>query len=144
MNKRTRRLRQESLDLLPSISSERAELLTDFYQEHLGRHSVPVLRALSFKHLCENKTLYLGEEELIVGERGPRPKAVPTYPELTCHTLDDLRVLNSRRKNNYDVDDECLRLYEDKVIPYWRGRTMRERIFSSLNDEWQTAYDAGM
>ena len=47
-------------------------------------------------------------EELIVGERGPSPKAVPTYPELTCHSLEDLQVLNSRRKVHYAVDDAAV------------------------------------
>jgi len=144
MNERTRRLRQESLDLRPSISSERAELLTDFYQEHFGRHSVPVLRALSFFHLCQNKTLYLGEEELIVGERGPRPKAVPTYPELNCHSLEDLRILDSRPKTSYQVPERCLEAYERKVIPYWQGRSMRDRIFADLPAEWHEAYEAGI
>ena len=82
MNERTTRLRRTSLDAAPSISHERAELITDFYRTNEGRYSVPVMRARSFLHLCEHKTIYLGEDELIVGERGPRPKAVPTYPEL--------------------------------------------------------------
>ena len=144
MNEKTRRLRRESLDLRPSISSERAELLTDFYQEHSGRHSVPVMRALSFYHLCQNKTLYLGEEELIVGERGPRPKAVPTYPELNCHSLEDLEILDSRPKTSYQVPQRCLEAYESKVIPYWQGRSMRDRIFANLAAEWHEAYEAGM
>ncbi len=144
MNEKTRRLRRESLDLRPSISSERAELLTDFYQEHSGRHSVPVMRALSFYHLCQNKTLYLGEEELIVGERGPRPKAVPTYPELNCHSLEDLEILDSRPKTSYQVPERCLEAYESKVIPYWQGRSMRDRIFANLAAEWHEAYEAGM
>ena len=96
MNPRTARLRQESLDAVPTISAERALLLTEFYRENLGRLSTPLLRARSFLHLCANKTLYLGEGELIVGERGPLPKAVPTYPELTCHSVEDLTVLDSR------------------------------------------------
>ena len=75
MNDRTRRLRKESLDTEPSISSERAEILTRFYRAELGKHSVPVMRALAFRYLCEHKALYLGDDELIVGERGPRPKA---------------------------------------------------------------------
>ncbi len=144
MNDRTRRLRQQSLDAMPSISSERAELLTDFYQEHLGRHSVPVLRAMSFFHLCQNKTLYLGEEELIVGERGPSPKAVPTYPELTCHSLEDLRILDSRPKTSYQVPEHCLEAYESRVIPYWQGRSLRDQIFAALPREWHEAYEAGI
>jgi formate C-acetyltransferase len=144
MNARTTLLRQESLDAIPTISAERALLLTDFYRENLGRLSTPVLRARSFHHLCAKKTLFLGDGELIVGERGPRPKAVPTYPELTCHSLEDLRVLDSRPKTWYRVAPEVLAAYEETVIPFWRGRSMREQIFPALPPEWHAAYGAGV
>ncbi len=144
MTDRTAKLRRESLDTPPSISAERAVLLTEFYQANAGLFSVPVLRAKSFSHLCEHKTIYIGASELIVGERGPAPKAVPTFPELTCHSVEDLRILNSRPKTWYRVSDECIRLYEEKVIPYWRGRSLRDQIFAALPEEWLAAYNAGM
>ncbi|MBT8479692.1 MAG: formate C-acetyltransferase/glycerol dehydratase family glycyl radical enzyme, partial [Gemmatimonadetes bacterium] len=105
MTDRTKRLRQESLEAVPSISAERAVLVTAFYEEYLGRLSTPVLRAQTFLHLCEHKTLYHGYGELIVGERGPEPKAVPTFPELTCHSVEDLRILDSRPKTRYSVPE---------------------------------------
>ena len=117
MNDRTAKLRQQSLDAPPRISAERAVLLTEFYQTNAGLFSVPVMRAKSFLHLCQHKTIYLGAGELIVGERGPAPKLVPTFPELTCHSIEDLKILNSRPKTWYRVDDEAIRLYEEKVIP---------------------------
>jgi formate C-acetyltransferase len=144
MNERTSKLRDLSLGIAPSISGERARLVTEFYQANNGRFSVPMMRARAFYHLCAHKTLYIGEDELIVGERGPRPKAVPTFPELTCHSVEDMRILNSRPKTWYRVDEETIRLYEEKVIPYWRGRSMRDRMFQELPDEWKNAYDAGM
>lgn len=144
MTPRTATLRQESLDTPPSISGERARLITEFYQAHDGRFSTPVMRARAFLHLCQHKTIYIGRGELIVGERGPRPKAVPTFPELTCHSVEDLRILNTRPKTWYRVDEECLRLYEEKVIPYWRGRSMRDRMFEELPAEWKEAYEAGI
>ena len=144
MNARTSKLRQESLEAKPSISPERTVLVTEFYQANEGKHSVPVMRAMAFLHLCRQKTIYLGPDELIVGERGPRPKAAPTFPELTCHSLDDLRILNSRPKTSYAVDDECLRVYAEKIIPYWRGRSMRDRMFQELPPEWLDAYEAGV
>lgn len=144
MNERTRRLRQESLDARPSVSPERAILVTEFYQSNEGKYSVPVMRAMAFHHLCRHKTIYLGPGELIVGERGPRPKAAPTFPELTCHSLDDLRILNSRPLTSYAVDEECLRVYEERIIPYWRGRSMRDRMFQQLPPEWHEAYQAGL
>jgi pyruvate formate-lyase/glycerol dehydratase family glycyl radical enzyme len=144
MNERTARLRQESIEAVPRISPERANLLTDFYQTNEGKYSVPVMRARSFYYLCEHKTIYLGKDELIVAERGPRPKAVPTYPELTCHSLEDLRILNSRPKTNYVADEECFKIYTEKIIPYWRDRSLRTRLFQKLPTEWHQAYQAGM
>jgi formate C-acetyltransferase len=144
VNPRTARLRKESLDAFPAISPERALLMTEFYQANQGRYSVPVMRAKSFYYLCERKTIYIGKEELIVGERGPAPKAVPTYPELTCHSLEDLQILNSRPKTSYAVDETCMAIYRETIIPYWRGRSMRDRMFSELPPEWKEAYSAGM
>ena len=144
MNERTDRLRQASLNAAPCISAERANLLTDFYQANDGKYSVPVMRARSFLYLCEHKTLFLGTEELIVGERGPRPKAVPTYPELTCHSLEDLRILNSRPKTSYAVDKECARVYGEKIIPYWSERNTRTRIFQEMSTDWRRDYEAGI
>ena len=144
MTKRTAKLRRQSLETAPSISHERALLLTEFYQANLGRFSAPVMRARSFLHLCERKTLHIGEDELIIGERGPRPKACPTFPELTCHSVEDLEILHSRPLTHYSVDPECLRIYREHVIPYWRGRSLRDQIFAELPPEWKAAYDAGV
>ncbi len=144
MNERITFLRKQSFEAQPSISIERGLLETEFYRENNGKYSLPVLRALAFKHICEHKTLYIGEQELIVGERGPSPKAVPTFPELTCHTGEDLRILNSREMTSYRVNEEDIDRYEKEVVPYWQGRSMRDRIFSHVSREWKSAYEAGL
>jgi len=144
MNKRIQQLRKLSFDAEPSISIERAIHQTVFYREHYGKHSIPVLRALTFLDHCQKKTLYFGDGELIVGERGPFPKAVPTFPELTCHSVEDFHVLNTRDQQRYTTDQEDIDIYEKEVIPYWQGRTQRERIFNHVPKEWQQAYEAGL
>jgi formate C-acetyltransferase len=144
MNSRISHLREQSFTATPSISIERALLETEFYQENEGKCSLPVLRARWFKYLCERKSLYIGPGELLVGERGPAPKAVPTFPELTCHSGDDLRILNDRTMTSYRVAEEDIRRYEEEVIPYWQGRSMRDRIFSEVPEEWRQAYEAGL
>ncbi|MGP8068824.1 MAG: trans-4-hydroxy-L-proline dehydratase [Candidatus Bathyarchaeia archaeon] len=143
MNERVRKLRQQSLDTKPRISSERAELMTDFY-EHSTESSAPIRRALAFKHLTENKTIYIGNDELIVGERGPAPKATPTYPELCCHSLKDLQILNDRKKIPFTVNDQTREIYQERIIPFWRGRTIRDTIFSEMSEDWKAAYEAGI
>jgi pyruvate formate-lyase/glycerol dehydratase family glycyl radical enzyme len=144
MNPRIRRLRKRSFEAQPSISIERALHQTAFYKQHNGKYSVPVMRALTFLDHCKKKTIYLGEDELIVGERGPFPKAVPTFPELTCHSEEDFHVLNNREQQRYTIDQEDIDTYAREVIPYWKGRTQRERIFNHVPEEWQRAYEAGL
>lgn len=144
MTERIGRLRNRSLNAPVVLDYERAEIITDFYRENSGKHSIPVMRARAFYEICAKKTVYIGEDELIVGERGPYPKAVSTYPELTCHTLDDLEALDTRKFNPYRVTEACRRIYREKIIPYWHGKTMRERIFGGLDKEWKQAYEAGI
>jgi len=145
MNERVKKLRQQSVETAPYISSERAELITEFYQGDAPlRESVPVCRALAFKHIMENKTICIKDGELIVGERGPAPKATPTYPELCCHTIEDFEILSTRDKTRFDVSDEVKAVYRDKIIPFWSGKTMREKLFAAMAPAWHTAFDAGV
>ena len=103
-----------------------------------------LFRSLNFMEICKKKTIYIGNEELIVGERGERPKAVSTFPELTCHSVEDLNVLNTREQQRYLISEREIEIYKKEVIPYWEGRTQRERIFSHVPDEWKAAYESGV
>lgn len=144
MNERIQKLRKLSVEAEPSLTIERTLCETAFYKENFGKLSVPVLRAANFLDYCQKKTIYIGEGELIVGERGPKPKCVPTFPELTCHSVEDLNVLNTRELQRYTISQEDIDTYAREVIPYWAGKTQRERIFSHVPQEWRLAYEAGM
>ena len=144
LSPRIQRLRQQNSDTPTTLSIERALIETEFYKENYGTMPTPVLRARNFYEICKKKTIYIGSDELIVGERGPVPKAVPTFPELTCHSVDDLHVLNERELQRYTISQEDIDTYEREVIPYWRGKTQRERIFNHVSREWEEAYHAGV
>ena len=144
MTARVARLRQRSLDAKPSISSQRAELMTKFYAQQTALSSTPVFRALSFKYILENEEIYLGEDELIVGEKGHAPKASPTFPELCCHTLSDLDILDSREKIPFSVSGDVRQVYVEQIIPFWQRRSMRELIFNEMTGEWKDCYEAGI
>jgi formate C-acetyltransferase len=145
MSERVARLRERSQAAVPRVSIERARLLTRFYAAEADRQvSAPVLRAKAFVYLLEHKTIWIGEDELIVGERGEAPRATPTFPELCCHTLQDLDILDTREKIPFRVAPEVRAYYEAEAIPFWQGRTMRDRIFAAMAPEWLAAYEAGV
>jgi formate C-acetyltransferase len=145
MTDRIKNLREQSLHAVPSISAERALLVTEFYQSEAVRNlSAPVVRALAFEYILEHKQICINEEELIVGERGPAPKACPTYPEICIHSPDDLDILNSRKKVSFRVDEETKKNYTDRIVPFWKGRSTRDRIMQTMEPEWLNAFQAGV
>ncbi|BBO91144.1 trans-4-hydroxy-L-proline dehydratase [Desulfosarcina ovata] len=145
MNARILRLRTRSLEAQPSLSDERARLLTRFYQSGVARtQPVPVQRAMAFAHIMANKTIPIDPDELIVGERGPAPKSTPTYPEVCIHSPEDLAIISGREKVAFAVDESVRKAYAQEVIPFWQGHSIRETLFSHLPDDWKLAYDAGI
>ncbi|MDA3822154.1 MAG: glycyl radical protein [Bacteroidales bacterium] len=145
LTKRIQQLRTNSLNAEYKLSAERALLMTEFYRnDKVYDYSVPVQRALSFEYLFRHKHLCVLEGELIIGERGPAPKASPTYPEITLHSIEDLLILNSREKVSFTVDEETRKSFEEVIIPFWIGKTNRDRVFNTMTDEWHAAYEAGV
>lgn len=145
LSARIKKLREQSLNAGNRISAERALLITEFYRSGVAdAEPVPVQRALSFRYILEHKYICINEGELIVGERGPAPKATPTYPEICVHSLKDLEILHNREKVSFKSDEATRAAYRDVIIPYWTGKSNRDRIFKSLPQEWKEAYDAGI
>ncbi len=145
MNKRIEKLRSDSLNAVNRVSLERAKLLTEFYHtDEIRGKSIPVIRAMAFRYILEKKELYINRGELIVGERGPEPKATPTYPEVCIHTVEDLELIDSRPKVSFKIDEKLKRIYTKEIIPFWKNRSIRDMMFNRLSDEWKDAYEAGV
>ncbi|AEG58795.1 trans-4-hydroxy-L-proline dehydratase [Desulforamulus ruminis] len=144
MNERIRKLRRQSVTVEPTISLERALLVTEAYEKYHGTVETPVLRALTFKHILENKTLCINEGELIVGEKGEGPQSAPTYPELCCHTLEDFAIMNNREKISFKTNDQDRKIQEERIIPYWQNRSLRKAIFGHMSPEWVDCYESGI
>lgn len=142
---RIRRLRRISVsECEPCISMERAVLLTEAYKKYEGTVSAPVLRGLAFKHIMENRTLYIEKGSIIVGEKGHKPWAAPTFPELCCHTLEDFDNMNQREKVYFRVTEQDKRIQKDVIIPYWKDRAMMSKINQLLPEEWHKLFQAGL
>jgi formate C-acetyltransferase len=45
---------------------------------------------------------------------------------------------------SFKVSKETFEAYENNIIPFWKGRTQRDRLFASMSDQWIKAYQAGV
>ncbi|MCK5838866.1 MAG: glycyl radical protein [Bacteroidales bacterium] len=145
MNERIKKLRTQSLKAVNRISPERALLVTHFYKSSENLEvSVPVKRALCLKYILEYKRICINDGELIVGERGPAPKATSSYPEICLHSEKDLKILDSRPKVSFKADEETKRAYKEIIAPFWEGKSHRDRLIYEMDSEWIDAYEAGV
>ena len=145
LSERVKKLREQSLNAVEKISAERALLITQFYKSDEARElSAPVKRAKAFEYLLKNKKICINDGELIVGERGPAPKETPTYPEISLHSMQDLDILNTREKVFFRVDEEVKNIYKNEIIPFWKGKSNRDRIMGLMTTEWHNSYNAGL
>lgn len=144
MNERIQKLRDISVNTPVHIDLERAKIETDFYRENDGKYSIPVMRAMVLKEYFSKKTLYFGDGELIVGEKGKDPQASPTFPELCCHSEEDMIVMSDRKLVSFHTTVEDRELQKKEIIPFWEGRTIREKILASMKPEWHECYEAGV
>ena len=144
MNLRIKKLRHQSESTTPEIFMERAMLMTDAYKKYEGSVSIPEMRALSMKEIFSRKTITIEPGELIVGDKGAGPQSTPTFPELCCHTLDDMHVMNDRDLICFKVSEDDLKKQEETIIPYWEKRSIRHKIINSMTQEWRDCYEAGI
>lgn len=144
MNARIRALRQESLDTQPRLSMERARIETETYREYEGKVSVPELRALVLKRYFSEKAISIHPGELIVGEKGDGPQVSPTFPELCCHTIKDMHVMNDRELINFTNTEADRKFQQEVIIPFWEERSIRHKIFEHMTQEWKAAYECGI
>lgn len=144
MNERIQRLREQSVTTPVHIDLERAKIETDFYKENDGKYSVPVMRAMTLKEYFSKKTLYFGDDELILGEKGKNPQASPTFPELCCHSEEDMKVMSERKLVSFHTTEEDRKMQAAEIIPFWKGRTIREKLLSRMTPEWHDCYEAGI
>ena len=119
-------------------------LMTDAYKKYEGEVSIPELRALSMKEIFSRKTITIEDGELIVGDKGAGPQSTPTFPELCCHTLEDMKVMNDRELICFKVSDEDMKQQEETIIPFWEKRSIRHKIINSMSQEWKDCYEAGI
>jgi trans-4-hydroxy-L-proline dehydratase len=145
MTERVQQLRKQSLEAINRLDHERAFLVTKFYREMADiNEAIPIQRSRCFSYILENKKIYTGKGELIVGERGPAPKATSTFPEVNLHSMEDLEILSTRPKVSFAVSEETKSAYRDEIIPFWEGRTNRDKLMALMSPSWKTAYEAGV
>ncbi|MBN2072926.1 MAG: formate C-acetyltransferase/glycerol dehydratase family glycyl radical enzyme [Actinobacteria bacterium] len=144
MNKRIEILLNNFIESQASICTERAKIYTDFYK---ANESLPVQkkRALVLDEILKKMTIYIQDEELIVGNQACRIHAAPLFPEFGVEWIkEEIGDFDKRKRDKFLVPDEVLVEFE-KIYDYWKGKThddiVNSRIREGFDDRILSVYD---
>jgi len=110
------------------ICPERARLLTEAYRESEGQPEV-IRRAKAIANILDNMTIYIEDDELIVGNYASLPGALPTFPEWDYSWL-DTGISSGGFYAQRVSDEEAKELKQ--THEYWKDKSFRDRVLAAL------------
>lgn len=135
MLQRIEKLKQKYLESKPHLDIERGVLLTKAYQENEDK-PVVLRSARGLEKVLSEMSIRIHPDELIVGDIAKIPRSVNIFPEVCGGWLEkELDTLSSRSWDPLIVREEDKRILREEIFPYWRGKSVDERVFATLPKE---------
>lgn len=126
----------------PRIDVERALYFTRSMKETEGQ-SLVLRWAKALKHIAENVTVYIDENQLLAGRVGCQGRYGILYPELDGDFLGlAIEQLPSRTESPAVIAPEDAKIVIEEIAPYWQGKTFHEALNKALPpDVHKLTYD---
>ena len=134
-SRRTDKILAEIQQGKPSIDVERARYFTESMRATEGQ--LLILRwAKAMYHIAQHITVYIDDEQLIVGRAGKPGRYGILYPELDGDFLDAaISQLPSRLASPFTIDEQDSAVIREEITPYWQGKTYHEHLSQALPEE---------
>jgi formate C-acetyltransferase len=134
---RIEKLRQRLLAAPHEICPERARYLTESYRETEGELQ-PLRFAKAFSHILSHISTVIRDDELIVGCRTSKRKGAPLYPENKSAWIEqNIDGFDQREFQIALIASEDREELRDEILPYWRGKTVEDRMMELMPSELQ-------
>ena len=119
----------------PSIDVERGLYFTESFQETEGQPLI--LRwSKALLHYAENATVYIDDNQLLVGRSGKPGRYGILYPELDGDILKGaIETLPTRDNSPFSITPEDAKIVTDEIAPYWKGKTFHEDLAKALTGD---------
>ncbi len=141
---RINRLKKRVLETRPEIDLENARLLTEAFEQAEGKPLV-VKKALAFRKQCMEKTITIWDDELIVGCSGSKIRGGILCADTCWSVLDDeLETISTRPYDPFFLRPEDKKAFEEKIRPYWKGRSNYEEWLAQIPEDTKELRDHGV
>ena len=135
MTSRIERLRDQIYDTPPSVDVVRARLITKAFQEN-PCDPVCLQMGKALYRILDEMPICIDPGELIVGRPTLRPRAAQLYPEVQAGWMGaELATVSTRQWDPLLLDEADRQELETQIIPFWKGKTINEKVFGHLPEE---------
>ncbi len=141
---RIKRLKERLLSITPEMDLENAKILTAGFIEY---ENMPLIlkKAYAFRKQCEEKTIAIAADELIVGNSGSKIRGGILCADCCWSVLDDeLETISERKYDPFQLKDDDRQLFLDTVKPYWRGKSNFEKWRRQIPEDLKLLRDNGV
>ncbi|OLN28816.1 glycyl radical protein [Desulfosporosinus metallidurans] len=141
---RVNRLKSRVLGTQPEMDLENARILTEGFREAEGEPLV-VRKAKAFRRQCQEKTVTIWDDELIVGNPGSKMRAGILCAD-TCWSVlnNELETINERHYDPFYLKPEDRKIFEDEIRPFWKGKSTYEEWLVQIPDDTRELRDNGV
>ena len=140
---RVGKIKDRFIKITPEICVERAQLISESYKETEDQ-PIHIRRARALEKILDRMTIFIQEDELIVGNQCTKPRSAPVYPEFSCKWLEaELDRLEKRTGDVFLICEEKKKILRE-LFPYWDGKTSNELATSLMPAEAKEAQAAGV
>jgi pyruvate-formate lyase len=142
ITERVHRLQERYLATPPAIDAERAVIITRSYQETEGEPMI-LRRAKALKKLLNEMTIWIAEDELIVGNQAKVARSAPIFPEFSYDwILEEMEKepFEKRDADRFLIDEETKETLRG-LYDYWKGKKVNDIILRMLPEESKKAIE---
>ncbi len=147
MNKRITKLRNRLFEQEPKICSERCKIFTKSIKQNALK-PIAIRRANAFYDVLDQMTVWVKDDELIVGNQAKWPKSSPIFPEYSSkwilEEIDGTPYKWDERPGDKFYADEDVKEDLKECIKYWEDKALIDALRESLPDDILSAWDAGI
>jgi pyruvate formate-lyase/glycerol dehydratase family glycyl radical enzyme len=134
LSERIRSLRLMTVKAEPELCAERATIITKAYQDNEDKQ-INTKRALALARVLDEMSIFILDGELIVGNHASKLKAAPVFPEFATDYIErELPEIPDRAGDRFSISNGVRQALLE-IFPYWKGRTVKDRVMSMLTDE---------
>lgn len=141
--KRVEAIKERFIKITPEICVERAQLITESYKQ-TEDEPIHIRRAKAVEKILSEMTIFIQDDELIVGNQCTKTRSSPVYPEFSCKWLEaELDRLEKRTGDVFLISEEGKHALRN-LFPYWEGKTTNERAAALMPQDAKNAQAAGV